>query len=218
MKFLLTSAGITNASIEKVLLELVGRPADEISVAFVPTAANMVADDKGWLVQNYNDFLKLGLKSFDIVDISAVPKESWQKRFEAADLICFGGGDEQYLARVMRESGVVETLPEFLQTRVYMGISAGSMVAGKLLPEALIRTILPEEIFEGSDSGFSFVDITVLPHYNSDYFTHLREELLRSLSPEFPTTVYALDDASALKVIDNQIDVVSEGEFLKLEK
>lgn len=218
MRFLLTSAGISNASIEKALFELLDKPASETRVAFVPTAANMVADDKGWLVQNYNDFSKLGLKSFDIVDISAIPKENWQKRFEAADLICFGGGDEQYLARIMRESGVAVALPELLKTRVYMGISAGSMVAGKLLPEKLIRTILPEEIFEGNDSGFAFVDITVLPHYNSDYFAHLREELLRSLAPEFPTTVYALDDTSALKFVDDEIDVVTEGEFLKLEK
>ncbi len=218
MKFLLTSSGISNPSIEKALFELLDKPASETRVVFVPTAANMVADDKGWLVQNYNDFLKLGLKSFDIVDISAVPKENWQKRFETADVLCFGGGDEQYLARVMRESGVAGALPELLKARVYMGISAGSMVMGKLLPEKLIRTILPEEIFEGNDSGFAFVDTIVLPHYNSDYFAHLREGLLRSLSPKFPTTVYALDDASALKIIDNQIEVTSEGEFLKLEK
>lgn len=46
MKFLLTSAGVVNASIEKALLELVGKPANEITVAFVPTAAAMVAGDK----------------------------------------------------------------------------------------------------------------------------------------------------------------------------
>lgn len=218
MKFLLTSAGIVNSSIEQALLELVGKPVNEITVVFVPTAANLIADDKSWLVKNYNDFLKLGLKSFDIVDIAAVPKENWQKRFEVADIICFGGGDEQYLARVMRESGVVEALPELLKTRVYMGISAGSMVAGKLLPEDLIRTLLPEEIFEGNEKGFGLLDLSILPHFNSDYFAHLRSDLIRSLAPQFPCDVYALDDASALKIIDGQIDVVSEGVFLKLER
>jgi dipeptidase E len=218
MKFLLTSAGISNASIEKVLLDLLGKSASETKVVFVPTAANMVADDKSWLIENYNDFLKLGLKSFDIVDISAVPRENWEKRFESADLLVFGGGDEQYLARVMRESGVAEALPTLLETRVYMGISAGSMVVGKLLSEELIRTLLPEEIFEGNDPGLGLLDLSILPHLNSDYFAHLRPELIRSLALQFPTTVYALDDASALKIVDDQIEIITEGECLKLEK
>ncbi len=218
MKFLLTSAGVVNPSIEKVLMELAGKKAGEISVAFIPTAANMVPDDKSWLVENYNDFLKLKLKSFDIVDIAAVPKEIWLKRFEAADILCFGGGDEQYLAKAMRESGVADALPELLKTRVYMGISAGSMVVGRLLPSELTKQLWPEESFTGDDSGLGILDLSILPHLNSDYFAHLRTPLIQSLADHFSQTVYALDDSSTLKIIDSDIEVVSEGEFLKLEK
>ncbi len=218
MKFLLTSDGLSNASIEKSLFELLGKPVNEVSVVFVPTAASLVADDKSWLVENYNEFLRLRLKSFDIVDIAAVPRENWLARFESADVLCFGGGDEQYLAKVMRESGVAEVLPELLKTRVYMGISAGSMVVGKLLPTELTRELWPEESFVGDETGLDMLDLSILPHLNSDYFAHLRTNLIRSLALKFPTTVYALDDDSALKITDDQIDVVSEGEFLKLEK
>ena len=218
MKFLLTSAGISNPSIEKALFELLEKPVSETRVVFIPTAANLVADDKSWLVQNYNDFLKLSLQSFDIVDISAVPKENWIKRFEAADVLCFGGGDEQYLTHLMRESGVVEVLPELLKTRVYMGISAGSMVVGKLLSGELTKELWPEESFEGSEEGLGLYDFSILPHLNSDYFAHLRVPLIESMKDRFPQTIYALDDASALKVIEGQIEVVSEGQFLELEK
>ena len=218
MKFLLTSAGISNLSIEKALFELLGKSASETSVVFVLTAAAMVEGDKGWLIQNLKDFADCGFHSVDIIDIAAVPRDNWEKRFSTADLIVFGGGDEQYLARAMRQSGVAEALPELLQSKVYMGISAGSMVAGKLLPEKLIRTILPEEIFEGNDPGFALVDCIVLPHFNSDYFAHLRKDLLHSLESQFPSTVYALDDQSALKVVGDDIEVVTEGDFLKLEK
>lgn len=218
MKFLLTSAGIVNALIEKAFLDLVGKPANETSVVFVPTAASMVADDKSWLVQNYNDFLKLGLKSFDIVDISAVPKENWLKRFDGADALCFGGGDEQYLVKIMRNSGVAEALPELLKTKVYVGISAGSMVVGKLLPIELTKELWPEESFEGNDPGVGLLNLSILPHFNSDYFAHLRTPLIQSLSDQFPQTVYALDDHSALKIAADQIEVITEGEFLQLEK
>lgn len=218
MKFLLTSSGISNTSIEKALFDLVRKEASETIVVFVPTAANKVADDKSWLVKNFTDFLRLGLKSFDIVDIAAVPRENWLTRFESADVLCFGGGDEQYLAKVMRESGVADTLPELLKTRIYMGISAGSMVAGKLLPSELTRELWPEEAFVGNETGLGLLDLSLLPHLNSDYFAHLRAELIRSLVSKFPTTAYALDDMSALKIVDDEIEVVTEGEFLKLEK
>lgn len=218
MKFLLTSAGITNGSLKNTLQDLLGKSFEDTKVAFVPTAATMVADDKSWLVKNYNDLLELGLRSFDIVDISAVPKENWMKRFETVDLLVFGGGDEQYLARVMRESGVLSALPELLKTRVCMGISAGSMVMGKLLPSELTKKLWPEESFAGDEAGLGILNLSILPHLNSDYFAHLRVPLIQSLTHEFPQSVYVLDDSSALKVIDGEVEVITEGEFLKLEK
>ena len=218
MKFLLTSSGITNVSIEKALFELLDKPASEVKVAFVPTAATLVADDKSWLIEDFQYFVKQGFESIDIVDISAVSRENWEKRFESADLICFGGGDEQYLTRAMRESGVVEALPELLKTRVYMGISAGSMVVGKLLPSELTKELWPEESFEGSEEGLGMYDFSILPHLNSDYFAHLRTPLIESMKDQFPRTVYALDDQSALKVVGSDIEVVTEGDFLKIEK
>ena len=140
MKFLLTSAGIKNTSLEQTLIDLIGRPMHEIFVVFVPTAASFGDGDKKWLIEDFEYFAK-NCKAIDIVDISAVPKENWLRRFEAADVICFGGGDEQYLVKTMRESGVTEALPKLLETRVYMGISAGSMVVGKLLPNELTKEI-----------------------------------------------------------------------------
>lgn len=218
MQFLLTSSGLSNISIEKALFGLLGKKANQVTVAFVPTAATRVADDKSWLVENYNEFLRLGMKSFDIVDIAAVTRENWLARFESADVLCFGGGDEQYLTKVMRESGVADTLPKLLKTRIYMGISAGSMVVGELLPSELTRELWPEESFVGNETGLGVLDFSILPHLNSDYFAHLRAELIRSLAPKFPKTVYALDDMSALKIVGDEIEVVTEGEFLKLEK
>ncbi len=218
MKFLLTSNGISNASIEKALFDLLGKPVSETVVAFIPTAATLVADDKSWLIKDFQYFVNRGFKVIDIVDISAVPKENWQKRFEVADLLCFGGGDEQYLLKMMRESGVTECLPELLSTRVYMGISAGSMVIGRLLPSKLTKVLWPEESFVGSEEGLAMYDFSILPHLNSGYFPHLRTPLIESMKEVFPQTVYALDDASALKIVDDWIDMVSEGDFLKLEK
>ncbi|MCG2808783.1 MAG: peptidase E [Candidatus Portnoybacteria bacterium] len=139
----------------------------------------------------------------------------WQPRLEEANLFCFGGGNEQYLARIMRESGLSELLPEFLKTRVYIGISAGSMVAGQFLSKELLKVVYPEDNFEGKlEPALGFVDCNFIPHLNSPHFPQARKEVLQSLK-NLTSPLYALDDQSALKIIDKKIEVVTEGEYLK---
>ncbi len=220
MKFLLTSNGISNVSIEKALLELLGKPLNETKVAFIPTAANYFAEDKTWLVEDMNYFRERGFAFLDIVDLAALKKEQWLSRLEAVDLICVGGGSEQYLAQVMQTSGCATELPRLLEYRVYMGNSAGGMYISQFLEREVLNIVYPEESFEGElFPSLGLVDCHILPHLNSSFFSQVREDVIRSTvvaKLEYP--LYALDDASALKVVDGKIEVVSEGEFLKMEK
>jgi dipeptidase E len=137
--------------------------------------------------------------------------------FEAADLLCFGGGNEQYLAKVLRDSGVVDVLPKLLETRVYMGISAGSMVAGQFLPRELLQVVYPEEAFPALAPPLAFVELLFAPHLNSEYFSHVRKEVLEPLAPQFEFPLYACDDRSALTVIDGVITPVGDGETLLIK-
>ncbi len=216
MKLLLTSAGITNKSIAKAVLDLVGLPASKINLVFIPTAANVEENDKGWLIDDLVHFQQQGYNSIDIVDIAAVSRDIWQPRIEKGNLICFGGGNEQYLARILKESGLGDLLPDLLKTRVYMGISAGSMVAGQFLSKELLKVVYPEDDFEGKlESALGFVDCSFILHLNSPHFPNARKEILQSLQ-NLTSPLYALDDQSALKVIDNKIEAVTEGEYLKI--
>jgi dipeptidase E len=220
MKFLLTSNGISNVSIEKALLELLEKPLSETKVVFIPTAANYFSEDKSWLVEDMNYFREKNFPFIDIVDLAALKKEQWLPRLEAVDLICVGGGSEQYLAQVMQTSGCAAELPRLLEHRVYMGISAGGMYISQFLEREALNIVYPEETFEGElFPSLGLVDCHVLPHLNSSFFSRMREDVIRSTAGknlQYP--LYALDDNSALKVVDGQIEVVTEGEFLKLEK
>lgn len=220
MKFLLTSAGITNPSIEGALFELLDKPASETKVAFVPTAANYFAEDKTWLVEDMNYFREKQFQFFDIVDLAALKKEQWLSRLEAVDLICVGGGSEQYLAQVMQESGCAMELPRLLEDRVYMGISAGAMYISQFLEREALKIVYPEETFEGElFPSLGLVNCHLLPHLNSSFFSRMREDVIRSTTEsilQYP--LYALDDQSALKVVGSDIEVVTEGDILKIEK
>lgn len=218
MKFLLTSAGIKNESIFKALEELLGKSAEESSVLFVITAANTEIYDKGWLVEDLNAFREKKFKSIDVFDIAQKTEEMWRPHFENVDLVCFGGGNEQYLAKMIKESGLAEALPEFLKTKVYMGISAGSMVVSQFLSHDLMKVVYPEETYDEMETPLSFVDCLFLPHLNSPWFPHVKKETLESLKDSFTHSLYACDDNSALKVIDGKIEVVSESDVVVYNK
>lgn len=218
MKLLLTSAGIQNDSIAKAVLELAGIPADKVKLVFIPTAANVEDGDKGWLIDDLKHFQEQGYKSIDIIDIAAVPEDIWLPRLKESNVICFGGGNELYLARILGESGLKELLPDLLKTRVYIGISAGSMVAGTFLPRNLLEVVFPEYQLDGKlEDTLGFVNCNFIAHLNSPYFPNKTKEVLGALKGlEVP--LYGLDDQSALKVVDGKIDIVSEGEVTVFNK
>lgn len=218
MKLLLTSNGLSNPSIASALFELVGKPAAETTIAFIPTAMNIGAGDKDWFVDDLVNIKNQNIAHLDIVDISALPIEIWRPRLEAADVLFFSGGNTSHLMRWITESGLKELLPEFLKTKVWAGISAGSMVTNPTLAlSSNDKKIYYEEITGyKSEEALGFVNFYVRPHYNSPHFPEANSEFLQQIAKNIPVTIYALDDMSALKVVDGGVEVVSEGEFLIL--
>lgn len=216
MKLLLTSSGITNKSIEKALLELLGKPFNKSHLTFVPTAANVEEGNKTWLVNDINNFRKLGFSSFDVIDISAVSKDIWLPSFENADILVFGGGNVKYLLEWMKKSGLQEILPKLLKTKVYVGISAGSMVTAKNISLSSAGILYYEQTgnLENTE-GLGFVDFEICPHLNSEGFPKVRVDYLQRLAKEKQNTFYAIDDNTALKIIDDKVELISEGEWKK---
>jgi dipeptidase E len=210
MKFLLTSAGLTTSEITEALANLVGKPLTETKVLFITTAANTGYDDKRWLLENLNQFDQAGVASLDMLDLAGLPKTIWERHVAAADVICVGGGDERYLARIFAEQGWFQLLPELLQTKVYMGISAGSMVIGQDLGSELVADIFPEEDFGDDRGGYvGLLPFAFVPHLNSSFFS-ITKERLDELASQFTAPVYAVDDMTAVVVMDGAVTAVGE--------
>lgn len=214
MKLLLTSGGITNNSIANALFELTGKRPEDTTVAFIPTASNVEAGDKDWLITDLINLKKQGFKSIEITDISAVDKEIWKPSLERADVLFFEGGNNYHLMRWLNKSGLTKLLPELLKDKVYVGLSAGSIVTNPDLALKLAQELYEEDMAETKElKGLNFVDFHFLPHLNSEWFKKLTRENIEKAVQEMNRTVYALDDESALKIIDNKIEVISEGEW-----
>jgi len=216
MKLFLTSSGITNPTLAKGLLKLLGKPFNKSYVTFIPTAANIDKGDKTWLVNDMYNIKKLGFPTFDIVDISIMPKDGWLASFHAADLLVFGGGTASHLMEWMKKSGVAEILPQLLKTKVYMGISAGSMVTSKTMSLTSQNILYYEQTGNFKPiKGLGFVDFEIRPHLNSPSFTKVRIDYLAELAQKNPATFYAIDDNTAVQVIDDKITVITEGKWKK---
>ncbi len=216
MKLLLTSAGIANKSIANALLELAERPFSQLNLAFIPTAANVEKGDKSWLIDDLNSLKNLGFQQIDIVDISALPKDVWLPRLKEADILHFGGGNTFHLMHWVEKSGLREVLPELLENKIYVGTSAGSMIACRSLDLSTSERLYDEKVIkDAKDEGLGYVDFLVRPHLNSPYFPNINLDTLGKFAEEFAEIFYALDDNSAIKVVDGNIEVVSEGIWKK---
>jgi len=218
MKLLLTSNGLSNQSIANALFELTGKPAAETAIVFIPTAMNVARGDKGWFINDLYNIKKQGFKFIDIVDISALPKEVWLPKIENGDVLFFSGGNTYHLMYWLKESGLAELLPELLKTRVYAGISAGSIITN---PSIAYTSSDKKKYYEdqfgyNNDTALNLVDFYIYPHFNSPKHISSRKEYLEETAKETKKSVYGLDDESALKVIDDIVAVVTEGDCVKV--
>lgn len=218
MKLLLTSAGITTEKIAEELVLLVGKPFADLKVLFVTTAANTSVEDKTWLTENLFEFTSRKPASFDLLDIAGLPHVLWKKHFEAADVICVGGGDEAYLSRIFVEQGVKDFLSGFGDEKVYMGISAGSIVAGVFLPKGLNIELYGEECESDDGVGMGFCDFVFVPHLNSPYFPRVTTEILETMLHRFESGFIAVDDFTAVSINQELVTFIGDGEKKEYSK
>jgi dipeptidase E len=107
-KLLLTSSGITNDSIQKAPVDLLGKPIGESSALFVPTAiyAYPVGITHSWQVIKGPG--ELGWKTLGVLELTALPslpKELWLPQVEEVDALVVGGGNKFYLSYWLEQSG-----------------------------------------------------------------------------------------------------------------
>jgi dipeptidase E len=213
MKLLLTSNGITNKSIARSLRKLLGKPFSKSTLVFIPTAANFSGEDKQWLINDFNNVAKLGFEKINILNIDAMPRESvWRPRLEEADVILVGGGNAFYLMRWLKKSGLAKALPKLLKKKVYVGISAGSIVTGPSLKA--LQLYYGKETTGQSDKSLRLVNFHFRSHFNSSDRPKARTKYLTKIAKQLKEPLYALDDNSALEIVGGKIKVVSEGKYL----
>lgn len=216
MKFLLTSAGIKNTSIHNALVELLGKPIAEASALCIPTAIYPFPSGPSMAYRfisgsTANPMCELGWKSLGVLELTALPsikEEYWTADVRKADALLVNGGDVLYLYRWMRESGLADLLPSLHET-VYVGISAGSMVTAPVFGETYNDANTPFVI----TNGLGLVDFALLPHVDHEDHPESSMVNVERMAGEVSVPTYAIDDQTAIKVVGDTVEIVSEGSW-----
>jgi dipeptidase E len=108
----------------------------------------------------------------------------------------------------MQQSGLAEILPSLLRKTVYVGLSAGSMIMTRFGTTYGNHT-LPAE----SDKSLGIVDFALHPHLENEGMPRNSSANLEKLASTIPVPSYAIDDNTAIKVVDGNIEVISEGQW-----
>ena len=221
MKFLLTSGGITNASIQAALVDLLGKPISECSALIIPTGMHPFpgGGTGAWQAvsgASPHPFVGLGWKEMALLELTALPtvrRENWVPAVQQADALLVWGGDVLYLCHWMRESGLAQLLP-MLERTVYVGMSAGSIAVTPVNCDAEFDlAFVPDDSDIGQDAGtaLALVDVTLDPHLDNPEMPDTTAANIEAWASGVPVPVYTIDDDTALRIVDGRVEVVSEG-------
>ena len=218
MKLLLTSAGVRNPSIHGALLDLLGKPIADCNALCIPTA--LYGHPRGtpggaWRFitgQSACPMCDLGWKSLGVLELTALPSighARWVPWVREADVLLVEGGDALYLCHWMRQSGLAALLPSLDRT-VWVGLSAGSMVMAPRVGDDFVETKPP---ITGDDHALGVVDFSIFPHLDHPDLPENSMADAQRWAAGLGHPAYAIDDQTAIKVVDGSVDVVSEGRW-----
>jgi dipeptidase E len=225
MKFLLTSSGISNTTINDALVDFLGKSIAESSALVVPTGIypfpNGAYRASGAICGTaHSPFAELGWKSLGVLELTAltsIQEESWIPMLGETDVLYVWGGDVLYLCYWMKQSGLANLLPS-LNKLVYVGCSAGSIVVTPYNCDAEFNLqFVPsghEMALEG-ERALGLVDFALCVHLDNPDPIHEDASManIEKWAAGVPVPTYAIDDQTAIKVTDGIIDVVSEGHW-----
>jgi dipeptidase E len=216
VKLLLTSAGVKNPSINDTMLELLGKPIAACDALCIPTASyghaprGLHGAYRFITGQATTPMCELGWKSLGVLELTALrtlDREVWVPVLEETDVLLANGGDALYLAHHMRESGLADLLPSL--SAVWVGLSAGSMVMTPRIGDDFKVWDPPG----GGDRALGIVEFSIFPHVDHPDLPENTMAAAEQWAAGLANPAYAIDDDTAIKVVDGAVEIVSEGHW-----
>jgi dipeptidase E len=149
-----------------------------------------------------------------VLELTALPSldaERWVPLVRETDVLLAEGGDAAYLCHWMRESGLADLLPELRDT-VWVGVSGGSMVMTPRVGENFVTWHSP-----AGDETLGVVDFSIFPHLENPDLPENTMAAAERWAADLSAPAYAIDDDTAIQVVDGAVEVVSEGVWKRFD-
>ncbi len=219
MKMLLTSGGVTTEGIRTALVELLGKPIEACSALCIPSAQWGHPSCTPTTAFNFvrgaqpGSLTGLGWQRVGLLELTALPDiapERWKGWVEEADALLVDGGEATFLMHWLHKSGFAALLPKLTNT-TWVGVSAGSMVLTPRIGSDFLG-------WQGAkdDRGLGLVDFSIFPHLDHPDMPGNTIEAARDWAREIGVTGYAMDDRTAIAVVDGNCQVISDGTWQRL--
>ncbi len=217
MKLLLTSGGVTNASLHNALVDLLGKPIADSTALCIPTAQwghpmCGPASVRGFVggVPPWGGMTAMEWKALGVLELTALPsigEERWVPWVRETDALLVDGGDATYLCHWIRQSGLADLLATLPET-VWVGVSAGSMAMTPRIGDDFVAWPSATD-----DRTLGVVGFSIFPHLDNPDLPWNTIANAEKWAADMPGPAYAIDDQTAIKVTDGAIEVVSEGHW-----
>ena len=170
---LLTSGGMR---MKDEIIKLLQKPSYDITVGFITTAAK----PKENLDSLWNDWtiMKEEMRfNIEEIDIEGKTESEVMKLLKLKDIIFVEGGNTFYLLKAMRKCNFERIIRKLLkQGKVYVGVSAGSIVAGKTIKTA---GWYGDKNIAGLKNlkGLNLVPFDIFAHYQPEHAEIIRQNI-----------------------------------------
>lgn len=145
-------------------------------VTFIPTAA-IPEEYKFHVTSDMNALKDCGFE-IEILDISVTDENTIKNQINKNDFLFVSGGNTFYLLQELKRKNADIMIIDFInENRTYIGSSAGSIILTKDIKyiEKMDNKAVAKDLT--NNRGLGIIDFYLLPHYKSEPFTDIAEEI-----------------------------------------
>lgn len=204
---LLTSAGM---QMKNEIIKLLQKPAYDVMVAFITTAAkpqeNIDYLQRDWRIMR--DEMGFNIEE---VDIEGKTESQVMKLLELKDIIFVEGGNTFYLLKAMRACNFEKVIRKLLKWgKVYIGASAGSIVAGRTIKTAGWKNADKNIVGLKNLKGLNLVPFDIFVHYQPEHAETIKQQIKNPKKRAKKLRI--LTDEQAILVQGKEVSLIGSGE------
>jgi dipeptidase E len=208
MKLFLSSLAISGVLMPE-LVELVGKPEQDISIAFIQNAADTYPEGHRKWVDDERTSMKGHAFAVEFIDLRQYRDKllELKEKLGTKDVIWLGGGNTYYLRWLLRDTGIDVLLTDLVRRGiVYAGCSAGAIVAGPTLKHFEAADD-PDDALEVILDGLHLTDLVVVPHIDHAKYA----PIVKKVNVELITDGY-----QTVPIKDSEAVIINGGHWKKV--